>query len=171
MTKKTDTGPQTQNPGYDIGYGKPPADGQFAKGVSGNPKGRPKGAKNTLKTETGKLVELVRKEAAREIMMGPDGEHLTMQQAAVRSTMVNAVKGKTQAQRHSTSLILMAEKEAAARAEKQQVGAREALQAGFDLKAKLMALKANCQMMGVSYPDELSALSQDRPAHWQQITE
>ena len=27
---------------YEIGYGKPPRDNQFRKGVSGNPKGRPK---------------------------------------------------------------------------------------------------------------------------------
>jgi len=155
VTKKTKSGSQGQGPGYDIGYGKPPADGQFAKGVSGNPKGRPKGAKNTLKTEAGKLLDLVRKEAAREITMGPDGERLTMQQAAVRSTMVNAVKGKTQAQRHSTSLILMAEREAAARAEKLQAGASEVLQAAIDLKAKLMVLKANYQRMGECYPDEL----------------
>lgn len=28
------------------GYGKPPADGRFHKGKSGNPRGRPKGSKN-----------------------------------------------------------------------------------------------------------------------------
>lgn len=32
---------------YEIGYGKPPKSSQFKKGQSGNPKGRPKGQKNT----------------------------------------------------------------------------------------------------------------------------
>lgn len=31
---------------YEIGYGKPPKEGQVMKGQSGNPNGRPKGSKN-----------------------------------------------------------------------------------------------------------------------------
>ena len=42
--------PRDQNRGYEVGYGKPPRETRFVKGRSGNPRGRPRGAKsfNTL---------------------------------------------------------------------------------------------------------------------------
>mgnify|MGYP003579086853 CR=1 FL=1 len=32
--------------GYEVGYGKPPRETRFAKGQSGNPRGRPRGSKS-----------------------------------------------------------------------------------------------------------------------------
>jgi hypothetical protein len=38
--------PREQREDYEVGYGKPPRHTRFAKGQSGNPRGRPRGAKN-----------------------------------------------------------------------------------------------------------------------------
>ena len=38
--------PETADGDYEVGYKRPPAHSQFRKGQSGNPKGRPKGAKS-----------------------------------------------------------------------------------------------------------------------------
>ena len=38
--------PRENHGDYEIGYGKPPRQTRFAKGQSGNPRGRPPGAKN-----------------------------------------------------------------------------------------------------------------------------
>ena len=44
MKKATKPGPGTKP--YDVGYGRPPVHSRYKKGRSGNPKGRPKGAKS-----------------------------------------------------------------------------------------------------------------------------
>lgn len=53
---------------YEVGYGKPPKASQFKKGQSGNPKGRPKGAKGftaSLKQEMEDMVTV--REGGREV--------------------------------------------------------------------------------------------------------
>ena len=44
---------------YEVGFGKPPRQTQFKKGQSGNPKGRPRGAKNMATLFTQALKERV----------------------------------------------------------------------------------------------------------------
>jgi Family of unknown function (DUF5681) len=44
------------DPSYKVGYGHPPRHSRFAKGCSGNPKGRPKGSKN-LATLVGEALD------------------------------------------------------------------------------------------------------------------
>lgn len=44
---------------YEVGYKKPPKSGQFKKGQSGNPKGRPKGAKSPKNLVLALLTERI----------------------------------------------------------------------------------------------------------------
>ncbi len=45
---------------YAVGYGKPPAETQFKPGVSGNPRGKPRGAKGLKAELAAELAELVK---------------------------------------------------------------------------------------------------------------
>lgn len=59
---------------YEVGYGKPPVATRFRKGVSGNPRGRPKGARNrrpALNEE--RLKDIILDEAYRMISVRDGG--------------------------------------------------------------------------------------------------
>jgi hypothetical protein len=76
---------------YEVGYGMPPRQTQFKKGQSGNPKGRPGGAKNlsTLLSET--LNE--------PVIVAENGRQrkITKRQAAFKQLVNGAAKGNWRA--------------------------------------------------------------------------
>lgn len=99
-------------PGYEVGYAKPPAETRFKPGQSGNPRGRPKGAKNkrpALHEE--RLKGIVLDEAYREIEIREGNGTVTipMAQAVMRSIAVNAAKGQARAQRLFAELLAQTE--------------------------------------------------------------
>lgn len=46
-------------PDYEVGYAKPPEGAKYRKGVSGNPRGRPKGAKNKLPAQNEERMKAI----------------------------------------------------------------------------------------------------------------
>ncbi|SPH24286.1 hypothetical protein DEA8626_03336 [Defluviimonas aquaemixtae] len=99
-------------PGYDVGYGKPPEGARFKPGQPGNPRGRPKGAKNrrpALHEERMKAIIL--DEAYRTITVRDGDRNVTvpMARAVIRSLAVNAAKGQHRAQRLFAELLLSTE--------------------------------------------------------------
>ena len=53
--------PKEKDADYQVGYGKPPIETRFKSGQSGNPRGRPKGAKNKTSRIPAKNEERLKK--------------------------------------------------------------------------------------------------------------
>ena len=76
-------------PPYNIGYGKPPANTRFKKGVSGNPGGRPRGM------TPGRALKLALQEIYRPVKIR-EGDRVTSLsgfQVVMRQLMTQAAKG------------------------------------------------------------------------------
>ncbi len=92
--------PQGQH--YEVGYGKPPVATRFKPGVSGNPRGRPKGAKTVRSfRHEDRLKRIIRDEAARQVEVR-EGDRLIrmpVMQAVVGRLAVAAAQGKPREQK------------------------------------------------------------------------
>ena len=78
---------------YHVGYGKPPVHSRFAKGKSGNPKGRPKGS--------GSLASRLQKMLGEEIAVQQAGNSRRMKKgdAVLAALIARAARGDTAAAR------------------------------------------------------------------------
>ena len=92
-----------QEPPYEVGYGRPPKSGQFTKGMSGNPKGRPKGSKN--------LANIVMQECRQRVRVnGPRGSRTVSKLEAVVMQLGNkAAQGEARATREFLPLVQRSE--------------------------------------------------------------
>jgi hypothetical protein len=99
---------------YDVGHGKPPQAQRFKPGVSGNPRGRPRGSRNKPKSTAGQeLAEIIMAEAYRSVKIndGPKVVAMPIAQAVIRATALAAAKGQHRAQRLFTELLGATERE------------------------------------------------------------
>ena len=93
---------------YQVGYGKPPKHTRFKKGQSGNPKGRPRGARG-FKTDLEDVLNA-------KVKVVKDGrpKTVTSQQAVLMRSIEKALKGEPRAMDRVLSMAAehSAEKEA-----------------------------------------------------------
>jgi hypothetical protein len=79
------------NPSDKVGYRKPPKQTQFAKGKSGNPKGRPKGSRN--------FATVLQDELKRRVPITEDGKRkkITKREATAKQLANKAASGDLKA--------------------------------------------------------------------------
>lgn len=97
-----------ENAPYAVGYGKPPSEARFQKGVSGNPKGRPKGSKN--------LASVVLRESQKKVAINDSRgrREVTKLEAALMQLANKSAQGDLRATREFIPLVGKSEESTAA---------------------------------------------------------
>ena len=132
-----------------VGYGKPPEQHRFKKGVSGNPRGRPRKRQPQQASGYGTAVEeMLIAEAHRTITIRENGEEqqLPMIQAVLRSLGVVAVRGNFRAQIAITQLVRAVE-------EKRYEIKRDYVLSMLEFKASWQEEFDRCDRSGEPRPD------------------
>jgi hypothetical protein len=95
--------PDDHDKTYDVGFGKPPEPSQFRKGISGNPKGRPKGRRN--------LASVLERALEEKVVINENGVRRTVTklEAAVKQLVNQAASGDLAAMRQLSALVGSAE--------------------------------------------------------------
>jgi hypothetical protein len=93
---------------YEIGYGKPPRESRFQKGVSGNPKGRPGGSRN--------LASAVLRESRKKVAINDSRgrREITKLEAALMQLANRSAQGDLRATREFIPLVEKSEESTAA---------------------------------------------------------
>lgn len=83
---------------YEVGYGRPPQKYQFPKGVSGNPRGRPRGGgrkqiRTILETQLTQKITITENHCTRRVSVA---------EALVKRLLANALKGN----RHEMKILI-----------------------------------------------------------------
>lgn len=146
--------PDTPEADYEVGYGKPPVATRFQPGQSGNPRGRPKGAKakaNRLPALNEERMKTVVLEEAYRMITVRDGDRpieLPMIQAVIRSVGLNAAKGHQRSQKMFADLLQWVERENKALSD-------EYLSTAIDYKKEWMRELRHRELTGRTGPEPL----------------
>jgi hypothetical protein len=141
---------------YPVGYGKPPLHTRFAKGKSGNPGGRPRGATSLVRAKALALEEAYRlgivKEGRKEVA-------LPAIQAILRRQIALAAQGNGPAQRAVIATVLAIEEE-----EAQFEAERRAREAEANKPTDLIdAARRVCYLLNIARDEEDMISGRTRP--------